>query len=134
MKPLFVILISLISFNLFAQRGFIAFKNTEDIEVSYRWKKQSVFKKDSPQQLVLSVRNLTSESIKVNFTVNYYWQSVVNAESEAVELCVKPGKTKKGARAGLVFSTGELSNTQIRSEDFSFDIPDLVVTKTAGCN
>ncbi|MDD3876182.1 MAG: hypothetical protein PHT69_06145 [Bacteroidales bacterium] len=126
---LLILIALLLSLNMFGQRSFTVFSNSDEVEASYRWKRSRFFNKDSPLQLVLQIKNKTSEAIHVKFTLTFFWQSILNAESETVELCIKPRKTKKGAMAGLVFEPGEFTNEQLKSSDFTFDITDLVITK-----
>jgi len=133
MKTLFLALLITLSTACFAQNKFKTFKTSEGLEFSYRFKKEKCFKKDSPLQLVLRIQNNKSEAVKLKFSLNYYWQLQNVAESEMVELCIKSGKTKRGGRAGLVFPAADLSNVQLRSSDFKFDINNLEFETVTVC-
>lgn len=133
MKNLIIVILVLACSNIYAQRRFETFKETENLVFSYRYKKECFLKKDSPLQLVLHIRNNNTEAVKLNFKVFYYWQLQSKAESEKISLCIKPGRVKRGGRADLVFTAADFTNEQLRSEDFTFDIPDLEIEKVSSC-
>jgi len=107
--------------------------NDENITISYKWRRKHFFIKNSPLILVLKIRNDNPHKVKVNFSVDYFWKTVIHSSSDTNTWCIKAGDKVKGKIRGLAFTTGSLTKQQIYDESFTWDISGFRVEHNSDC-
>ena len=105
----------------------------EGITISYKWKQCGFLKKDSDPRLFLKIRNENPHKVLVGFTVDYYWNTILDASSEKVQYCVKPHRKIRGKMWDLVFTSGRFSREQISDESFMWEISDFEIIHDTDC-
>lgn len=105
----------------------------EGVEVDYKWSHTKLFNKNSPLELRLRFKNTNEHAVKVVFSVDFYMNLKLTESSEDVELCILPGKWKTGRTNGVYFQPDNLTNKQIRSDDFHWEINEITVEVTETC-
>jgi hypothetical protein len=105
----------------------------DGVEVDYKWSHTKLFNKTSPLELRLRFKNTNEHAVKVVFSVDFYMNLKLTESSEDVELCILPGKWKTGRTNGVYFQPENLTNKQIRSDDFHWEINEITVEITETC-
>lgn len=118
---------------LSAQNPWLPLMEKDGITIDYRWSNEKPFDRNSQLELRLRIRNTNDFNALLNFSVDFYLGPLLEESSDDVELCLQPGRTIMGRLNGVYFRT-TLTNEQIRSEKFKFEINDLGVTLTADCD
>lgn len=130
-----LIFVFLFSFQaLYAQNPWLPLMEKDGISIDYRWSNEKPFDRNSQLELRLRIRNSNDHHAQLNFSVDFYMGPLLHESSEEVEICLNPGRTLHGRLNGVYFRTTTLTNEQIRSEKFKFEINDLVVTEAAACD
>jgi hypothetical protein len=138
MKKIFFIAAMLLfgAFTLetFAQSNpYQEFKTVDGVVIDYKWSHTKLFNKNSPLELRLRIRNTNEHAVSVVFSVDFFYKLRLTESSEDVELCILPGKWKTGRTNGVYFQPDQLTNKQIRSEDFHWDTSDMTVEVIETC-
>ena len=84
---------------------------------------------EGPKELCVVVRNTNTYSVKVSFSVAFFTDGAADEESEAVNLCIQPGKEMKGKKNGLCWLIDEANNKKIEDGSFEWDLNDVTVQK-----
>lgn len=105
----------------------------EGVEIDYKWSHTRLFNKNSPLELRLRIKNTNEHAVKIVFSVDFYMKLKLTESSEDVELCILPGKWKTGRTNGVYFQPANLTNKQIRSDDFHWEINEITVEVTESC-
>lgn len=120
------------TFSSFGQDVYSIIMEDEQIVVSYsvlEWKKKGTV----TPEMRFSIENKTDHAINVYFELNFEFEMEI-VESTAVEdICILPGKTKKGKYKGLFYQPENLSMDQLKSEDFEIDLEELVIKEVVDC-
>ncbi len=109
------------------------FKTVDGVIIDYKWSNSKPLNRSSPLELRLRIRNTNGHAVKVVFTVDFYMKLKLTETSEEVELCILPGRWKTGRTNGVYFQPENLTNKQLRSDDFHWDINDMTVEVTETC-
>lgn len=104
----------------------------DGVSVYYKWSHQNPIDKNSPLQMVFKMVNENEESVQVSFDILYYIEGVLKEKNGVKDFCIKGGKTANGRFNGLVFSTSNISNAQIESDVFEWELSDMKVVKLEG--
>jgi hypothetical protein len=83
--------------------------------------------------MVIKAVNENEHAVSVSFEILYYIDGVLKEKNKVDNFCIKAGKTANGRFNGLVFSTANISNTQIKSENFEWELSELVIEKLDAC-
>ncbi len=130
-STLFLILITA-SFSLLAQDKYTEKLSTEKVDIHYKWKYPTKGGVEGPAELLLKVKNKNQEPISISFEVAYMLDMKTVA-TFAVDTCLKAKKTIYGKLNGLYFISEDLSNEEIRSDGFIWEINDLAVQEIEKC-
>lgn len=120
---------------LFAGEPFKELQNLQGVKIYYKWGRTHLLKKDSPARLVLRVENTNPHAVNATFRVDYFYKAVIQSQADSiVHVCLKPGKKLTGRSYGLHFDTSNLSNEQVKSDDFLIELSEVKIEKVCGCN
>ncbi len=117
----------------YSQNRYQPFMTKNGVAIDYKWSHSIPFNKNSPLELRLRIRNTNEHAINTVFEVDFYMGPVIAESSQRVELCILPGRWKTGRTNGVYFQTLSLTNDQIRSEDFKWEINKITVEKIDEC-
>lgn len=112
---------------------YIEYKTQDDIKIEYKWRKKCKLKKNSPYVLYLRITNNSVEKKLVGFELFYFWNESTHSRSGYKEYCIRAGKTINGKRWNLVFKSDIKTLEEIHSDNFSWEIEHLTVTKNELC-
>ena len=104
------------------------------VVVSYHWSPSDKKDAESPRQLCLEVTNANEYTVKMTFTLQFLIDKEVFEEGVSQSYCVKPGKTLKGKKYGLCWISEEISNQEMDSPSFSWDIGERKMEKVEACD
>ena len=123
------------SFNLFAQDEWPVKKEQDGVTITYQFSDlKGKRAEEGPKELCVVVRNNNDYPVKVSFTIAFFADGLGDEESAPIKLCIPPGKELKGKKNGLCWLITEENNTKINEDAFDWDVNDLEVKKTTGCN
>lgn len=129
----FAVMLVLLSSESKAQVVYTEVANVDSVRVAYRWQRERFFASDSHAVLNLQMTNESEESVKVSFVAAFYRGGIMVFETAEQEICLKPGETKRGHRAGLRFMAEGITMLTVEQEDFSWDIPFMDVVPVPVC-
>ncbi|MFO7789093.1 MAG: hypothetical protein ACQES1_07090 [Bacteroidota bacterium] len=115
----------------FAQFGYKNVYDTIDgVAVSYKWSHSKWWTKSSPLQLRFKMKNTNDYPVKISFELVYMLDHVVKFKSGEQEKELNPGRTISGKLNGFYFESANLTNKEIKSEEFSWDFMHFDVINT----
>lgn len=116
-----------------AQRRYTDHSTVEGIEIQYRWGNSKFFDKSSPLELRLKIKNTNSYPVNVTYDIEFYMGAVLKETSDETELCINPKLAKTGRINGMFYRSNSLRNSEIESEEFSWEITNLEIERTESC-
>jgi len=84
-------------------------------------------------EMRFSIENKTDHAINVYFELNFEYDMEIIEATAVEDICILPGKIKKGKYKGLFYQPEKLSMDQLKSEDFDIDLEELVITEVVDC-
>lgn len=90
-------------------------------------------KKEFVGELRLVITNKTDDYINMGFVAALFYNITLAEETQVENLCIAPGKVKKGKIKGLFYQPETLSYDQLTSDEFEVSIDDLEVIKVENC-
>ena len=90
-------------------------------------------KKEQIGELRLIISNKTSEYIVLDFVTSFFYEVTLAEATQVEQLCVGPGKVKKGKIKGLFYQPETLSYAELISDDIEISIDDLNINKVKNC-
>jgi hypothetical protein len=111
---------------------YIDHTDQDGVSIQYRWA-NSTRDKDSPLELRLKIKNNNSYPVTVSYDVEFYMGPIMEESSELTELCINPRLAKTGRLNGMYYQSTKLSNEQIESKDFTWEINDLTIERVESC-
>lgn len=106
--------------------------DNEHMEIQGKWKFPVKKGVEQPGELLLKMVNKSDAAVTVTFDLEYSL-GVRNVETFIVDTCMKAGKTMTGKLNGLYFISSNLSNEQLKSEDFEWAIESLQTEEIDSC-
>ena len=132
MRVIYLLFLMTLSVSISAQDTYKPLTETDDLIISYQI--LEVKKKGAMiPEVRLSVQNKSDKvlDVKAILKLNYDWETA--EQYEVTDVCVNPGKTKKGKIRGLFFNPENLTMAQLNSEDVEFLIEDLKTSEIQKC-
>ena len=123
-RKLFFILTILCCFSSAAYSQMIEyqyFDQQDGIKVEYRWSRSNIFDKNSDAVLRLQMTNENSYPVRIDFTVGFYRNEQLANSSLKTEICLNPGKRRRGSSFDMRFSAGDVSMFIVQQAWFSWD-------------
>lgn len=117
-----LILSSLLSFGQFFYKSHSI---VDSVEISYKWKEV----KDGPKELRLKFKNKNVHPVLIDLSVDYYMTGVLEESSPLENFCVNGRSMVAGTLDGVIITSSNLSNKQLNSDDFKFEINDISVER-----
>ncbi len=106
----------------FAQVEYHVHDTIEDIKVEYRWQRERFFGSDPNAVLNMRLTNLSDDYVVFSLVPAYYRDGVIMFEADEFTICLAPGESLRGGRAGLRFVADEITMSMVEQEWFSWDI------------
>lgn len=107
----------------FAQVEYLVHDTIEEVKVEYRWQRERFFGSDPNAVLNMRLTNLSEDHVVFSFFPAYYRDGIIMYETPEFTVCIAPGKTLRGGRAGLRFVADGITMSTVEQEWFSWDIP-----------
>ena len=105
----------------------------DGVKVSHIWEQSDKKDANSLLQLCLIISNANSYSVKMEFTIVYYFKGEIHEETLIQKICLKAGKHIKGGKNGLCWISEELSNEEIQSSDFKWEMGEFSIKEVESC-
>jgi hypothetical protein len=90
-------------------------------------------KKNFVGEIRLIVTNKTTEYIILDFIASLFYEITMAEATQVNQLCVGPGKVKKGKIKGLFYQPETLTYQQLKSDDLEIEIDEINMVKTDKC-
>lgn len=125
--------------------GFILFQHTqaqffydkhsthEKVEISYKWDYADPFDKTSAYELRLKLKNKNNKHVLVSFSVDYYLGPTLAESAQVEDFCLVPNGTASGKLDGVYFASDVLTNEELKSPDFRWELNDIKIEMVKEC-
>jgi hypothetical protein len=121
----------LLTRNITAQDIYVAYED-ESVKIEYTILEVKK-KKELVGEIRLIVTNKTTEYIILDFIASLFYEITMAEATQVKQLCVGPGKIKKGKIKGLYYQPETLNYQQLTSDDFEISIDEIKLNKTTNC-
>lgn len=136
-KAIFSSMLLILSFllikNADAQTRYMHYETTEGVKVSYRWQRASFFDKSSDAVINFQFTNESAFPVEVSFDLGFYRDLQLMYEHTDNTICLLPGQSRKGSRAGLRFTAAGISLDMTREDWFAWDFTHFEVKEVSDC-
>ncbi len=116
-----------------AQRRYVEHSEVDGVIIEYRWANSDWLDSDSPLELRLRIRNRNRHAVSVSYYIDFYMGPKLMESSDLTELCILSRRSKTGRLNGMYYQSGILSNEDIESDEFSWEIRDLEIEEVDEC-
>ncbi len=116
-----------------AQARYMHYETTEGVKVEYRWQRISFFNKDSDAVINFQFTNESAFPVEVNFDIGFYRDNQLMYQSTDNTICLLPGQSRRGVRAGLRFTATGITLDNTREDWFSWDFVHFEVKEVSDC-
>jgi hypothetical protein len=113
-------------------RKFVDHSTVDGVDIQYRWANETR-DKNSPLELRLKIKNNNSYPVEISYEIEFYMGPMMEESSELTELCINPKLARTGRINGMYYRSARLTNEQIESKDFSWEISDLKIERVDSC-
>lgn len=118
---------------LYSQKKFQKLDEVDNVTISYRWKQSKMLKKDSPLALFIKIKNANEYAVKVEFTVDYFFDGMTKASSEKQNYCLKKGGAIIGRMKKSGFDSSGFTEEELFSDRFVLEVNEVEVGKVDKC-
>lgn len=131
-RSTFTSIVMVLMLSLSAQDKYTEKISTEDVAIQFKWKYPMTGGVAGPAELLLKVKNKNDDAISISFEVAYT-MNIRTVATFAVDTCIKAKKTINGKMNGLYFIAPDLTNDELMSDGFVWEINDLAVEEIEKC-
>jgi len=131
-RSIFASVFVILMLSVSAQEKYTEKVSTEDVDIHYKWKYPMTGGVAGPSELLLKVKNKNDDAISISFEVAYTMNIRTVATFE-VDTCLKSKKTIYGKMNGLYFIAPDITNDELMSDGFVWEINDLAVEEIEKC-
>lgn len=120
--------------DLKAQNQTYQFKEIQEgVKFSSRWSDTKWHRKESPQALCLRILNTNTYAIEVSFAIGFYFEGMEKETMMPTTICLAPGASVLGRKNYLCWVSESLSNADLESNDFEWELLEVVVKQVESC-
>lgn len=132
MRAFLFILCSLSALNLLAQDTYTLLIDDDNVIISYQV--LEVKKKGALlPEVRLSIENKSESYLSVSFELLFNYDMEFAEGTKVEEICIAPGKVKKGKIKGLFYNPEGLTYPQLTSDDIDILIEEKVIKEKTNC-
>ncbi len=133
LKPVLAFLLLLFVHAAFAQVDYNYHETEDGVRIEYRWQRERFFARNSNAVLNLQLTNQGTEPVEVVFSAAFYEDGRLLFRSEDEVICLGPGESKRGLRAGLRFTAPGITMDMVQQDWFSWDMYTFEVKEVDQC-
>ncbi len=115
------------------QRRYVDHSTVEGVEIQYRWTNSRWLNSSSPLELRLKIKNTNDYPIEISYVIDFYMGPLLEESSDLTTLCINPRLAKTGRLNGVYYRSSRLSNEQLESDEFEWEIRDLEIERVESC-
>lgn len=116
-----------------SQRRYVDHSTVDGVEIQYRWANSKWLDRNSPLELRLKIKNNNDYPVEVSYVIEFFMGPMHEESSDVTELCINPKLAKTGRINGMYYQSSSLSNQQLESDEFSWEIEDLEIVEVESC-
>lgn len=105
-----------------AQAEYESCYEKDNLVISAKWVNSKAKDKKSPLELRLKIENKSAYDMEFSYEILLYMDKVLREKTEVEKYTIKAGKVKVGKWNGIRFLPTTLSNKDINSKSFSWEI------------
>ena len=128
-RIILLLIVSFFGLQSYGQFCYDEYTTKDNVKISYKWKDV----KDGPKELRFKLKNRNKYPVMVNLEVDYYMSGILQESSVLEDFCLNKKQLVAGKMNGVIFTTTELSNEDLESEDFKLEINNISIEKTERC-
>lgn len=118
----------------FSQGDYSPLSDTLGLEISSKIDKLKGEDGEFKRAVFLQINNQNEFDVEYSFSIDLYWQGKRVEYLTNEVRCVKAQKKLKGKLNGIYFTCDQLTNEQMESKDFEYDLSDLEVKEIEKCS
>lgn len=88
----------------------------------------------SETAIFLKVVNGNDQDCSYSFGLDFYFKGKATDSMPVMKYCLKAGRTAQGKMNGVYFQSDSLTDEQMASDDFEFELIDLELNQGEKCN
>ena len=115
------------------QRRYVDHSTVEGVAIQYRWAHSKWLDRSSPLELRLKIKNNNDYPVQVTYDIEFYMGPVLEETSDDTELCINPKLAKTGRINGMYYQSQTLTNEELESDEFSWEITNLEIERVESC-
>lgn len=116
-----------------AQRKYVDHSTVDGVDIQYKWSHSKWFDKSSPLELRLKIKNNNDYPVEVSYEIEFYMGPVMEETSDITKICINPKLAKTGRINGMYYQSSKLSNKELESEEFTWEITNLEIERVESC-
>ncbi len=116
-----------------AQRGYTEQIRKEGLRLSTKWGNAKDADGQRKTALLIAVENTSGQALEYSYAIRFYYEGILRESGVMETECIESRKSKVGKVSGTYFIPEKLSETQIKSGDFSYEIDDFEVKAVDVC-
>ncbi len=105
----------------------------EGVKINYKWSDPGWLSKSTSYELRLKLKNENKHAVNVDFRIDFYLNGLLQETSKIEDFCISPRGMASGRLDGLYFTSLELTDEQLKSEVFTWEINDFTVDEVERC-
>ncbi len=125
-KYILVIFFGLVACFASAQGKYELKETVDGVEFYYKWSRSSFFKKSSPPQLRVKIKNSNSYPVQYTFGLDLFVNGKTKGEVLPETFSIGANRTKAGKTNGHYYEF-EVTWEEIKSPDFEIEFTDLAL-------
>ena len=116
-----------------AQWRYVDHSTVDGVDIQYRWSHSRWFNRSSPLELRLKIKNNNDYPVQVTYDIEFYMGPVLEETSDDTELCINPKLAKTGRINGMYYQSQTITNEELESDEFSWEITNLEIERVESC-
>lgn len=132
MKAFLFLATYLFTYSLNAQDEFHIIHQDDRVVISYQIV-EAKRKGAMVPEIRFTIENTDPRYIRVGFELNLHYDMEFVEATKVEDICLAPGKTKKGNMSGLYYDPEYLTYMQMQSDNFQIVIEDFRIKKLDNC-
>ncbi|MFO7923718.1 MAG: hypothetical protein R6U58_08515 [Bacteroidales bacterium] len=116
-----------------AQVRYIDHSTVEGVDIQYRWVHSTWIDRSSPLELRLKIKNNNDYPVEVSYVIEFFMGPMLEERSDTTRLCINRKLAKTGRINGMYYQSNKLTNEEIESDEFIWEINDLNIKQVASC-
>lgn len=118
---------------MMSQKKFIEFSQSNGVVFLTKWTHEKWYSRKSPLILSVKVINKNESTVEYSLGVDFFLNGKLAEQNHPVTYCLKSGKSAQGKLNGVYFKPKNISEQEVMSDWFEFELTGLEVNPVDSC-